>query len=218
MIAIAIAGGVAALVGGILYGMHLAEKKRTEAVRELAGRMSWKFEENPLVPGPLAGLEPFASGRRHRIRNRVIREREGDWVSAFDLHYMVQAGKHAKHYGQTLAEVAVPSGMPAFVVRPEHFGHRIAGALGMQDLDFAEYPAFSKLFLLRGPDEGGIRSLFTPPVVEFFEAHPGVGAACTGTRLYLYYSDRLAPPEELETRLEMIRELRRRLVGDAAAS
>ena len=95
-------------------------------------------------------------------------------------------------------------------MRAEHIGHRIAGVFGMQDIDFPERPEFSRRYLLRGSDEGGIRAVFTPTVQDFFEAYEGIGAASSGQRLYLWRGI-IAAPDEVETLMAMAIDLRRRL-------
>lgn len=202
--------GVVLLGGGVVYAAVQRERARTWQIGEVATRMRWTYEAAPALPPAIPGIEPFARGRRHRARNRVAHERGGEPAAAFDLGYITGSGQHAQRHSIGMAQLPLTRAVPVFAVRPEHLGHRLAGALGMQDIDFAERPRFSTLFLLRGPDEAAIRTAFTPAVLEFFEAHPGLGAASTGRELFVWQPARVAP-EHLETFLAMAGELRRRL-------
>lgn len=201
---------VAVFMGGAIWLAKQMEAKRRAAVAALATRMGWQFEPQPAMP-PIVGLEPFSGGRSHRTLNRVTSQRTGEPVSTFDFYYITGSGKNSHHHSLTVAEIALPQPIPAFSLRPEHFGHRIAGVFGMQDLDFPDRPAFSKTYLLRGADEYGIRGLFTHDVLDFFEAHPGLGVVTTGNQLYLWHGS--LKPEQWEGFMSLLAELRDRLVG-----
>jgi hypothetical protein len=205
-------GAVALLTGGIAYVAYVQEKKRTQEMAALAAGMGWGFEAEPGLPPGLAGVEPFGHGHSHRVRNRITRSRGDTQVAVFDFFYTTGRGKSRKNHRNTVTHLPLPVVTPVFSVRAEHFGHRIAGVFGMQDIDFPEYPAFSQRYLLRGTDEPAIRRAFNPAVVEFFEAHTRLGASCSGRDLFVWL-DGLAPTAEIETRMEMALELRRRLVA-----
>jgi hypothetical protein len=205
-------GAIALFVGGMVYIGNVQQKRRTQAMGAFAGQMGWEFEENPPLLPELTAAEPFSSGRSHRMRNRLTRRHADETVSAFDFFYTTGGGKNAQHHRLTVVRLPLTAGTPPFSVSAEHFFHRIAGVFGMQDIDFPEYPTFSKRYLLRGPDEAAVRRAFRPQVVEFFESVEGIFATSNGRDLFLWAAG-LAPPTEIEGRLEMAFELRRRLVA-----
>jgi hypothetical protein len=208
-----ILGGIAAFTGGIVYLAHVQQKKRTLEMGTLASGMGWGFEEAPQLPPVLRQLEPFRSGHSHRVRNRISRSGQGEPVAVFDFFYTTGGGKSSQRHRQTVAHVPLQRDLAQFSVRPEHLGHRIMGALGMQDIDFPEYAGFSQRYLLRGPDEVAIRHAFSQSVIEFFEGHTGLASSCSGPDLFLWM-DGLAPAAEIETRMAMAAELKRRLAGE----
>ena len=54
-------------------------------------------------------------------------------------------------------------------MKPEHFFHRVGEFLGAKgDIDFEEFPEFSKQYLLKGNDELGVRSTFSNDMLHFF--------------------------------------------------
>jgi hypothetical protein len=199
----------AILVTIYLVAEHQAKKRRL-AISSLATQSGWRFQGEPPMP-LLPGVEPFSDGRRHEALNRVTRDPEGDPVSAFDFNYTTGSGKNSHRHRLTVAEIGLPTGVTHFCVRQEHFGHRIAGVFGMQDIDFPGRPEFSGRYLLRGPDEFGIRAIFTNDVLGYFEERSGVGAACSTGRLFLW-RNRL-PPERLAGLMDEVTDLRDRLVG-----
>jgi hypothetical protein len=207
--------GALVFTGGIIYVANLQKKRRTQEMSVLASQMGWTFEEEPAVPAELRELEPFRTGHSHRMRNRLTRRRQEQTVEAFDYFYTTGGGKNAHHHRMTVVKVPLPETYPVFSVRGEHFGHRIAGIFGMQDIDFPEYPAFSQRYLLRGADEPAIRRAFSRDLIEFFEAHTedAIAAACGGRDLYVWMNG-LTQPAAMEMRLEMALELRRRLTNE----
>jgi carbonic anhydrase len=211
-------GGVIALVAagaaGIVYLNRLQKAQRIAELGGLASRMGWTFDPAPETPAALEGLEPFKSGHSHRMGGRLTRVRGEDPAVAFDFYYTTGGGNNATHHRQTVVQLPLPGGVPPFSVRPEHFGHRIAGVFGMQDIDFPEYPVFSQRYLLRGADEPAIRRVFRQTVVEFIEAHHHLHVTSSGPDLFVWLEG-LAPAAEIETRMEMAIELRRRLTPAA---
>ena len=86
-------------------------------------------------------------------------------------------------------------------MRPEGFLDKIGGALGFQDINFDTHPEFSKLFVLKGPDETAIRSYFAPTVLEYFEGHAGNSLEGSGQTMFFYRSSVCRKPEELKDML-----------------
>ena len=58
-------------------------------------------------------------------------------------------------------------GLPEMLIYPEKFFHKVGSLLGMQDIDFEEWPEFSRKFLVQG-DEWGVRRLMDKDITKFF--------------------------------------------------
>lgn len=71
------------------------------------------------------------------------------------------------------------------VTRPEHTFHKIISAFGYQDIDFGNRPTFSSKYLLRGPDEQGIRNLFIDALLGFYEMNEGTSTDGGGSQLFI---------------------------------
>jgi hypothetical protein len=69
--------------------------------------------------------------------------------------------------------------------------------MGYQDIDFESNPAFSKKYLLRGPDDAAVRSAFTMRVLMFFEAEEGLCVEGDGRALIVYRHSTRVKPEAL---------------------
>ena len=64
------------------------------------------------------------------------------------------------------------------------------------DIDFDDYPQFSKRYLLRGPDEQAIRQSFTGDVIHFFEQlDEKWNIEAAGDRLIVYQRGKRLKPD-----------------------
>ena len=78
-------------------------------------------------------------------------------------------------------------------MRPENLGDKIVGWFRGNDIDFDTHPEFSKRFLLNGEDETAVRNLFTPQVMEYFEAKKTLSAEAIGQTLLIYRQGKVPP-------------------------
>jgi hypothetical protein len=190
-----------AAVAAIVSLFYYLERKRTEEMGLAAERLGFSFSIVP-EPGLLEGLRSFrlfSQGRSRRIRNVLRRHVDHIQITLFDYRFTTSGGKHNRTHDQTvgLFETARLE-LPAFALRPEHVFHRLAGALGYQDIDFEQDPAFSEAVLLQGRDEDQIRSLFDRNLLAYFARHPGVCTEGEGSRLVFYRQERRVDPAQLE--------------------
>lgn len=189
-----------AVVAAIVADYRM-EKKRTEEFRAIAGRLGLQFvgESAPDQMAQWNGLHLFDQGRSRSIRNLLQGEVEGSRVAVFDYRFTVGSGKNSHTYRQTVCAFEdARLQLPGFELRPESFWHRIGGLFGYQDVDFEEQPEFSKRYLLRGSDEGGIRALFRRDILEHYETREGLCTEAKGARLIVYRAAKRVPTAEVE--------------------
>jgi len=203
--AILLAIAAAAVVGAGLFFRHRMQKKRAEAMERIAGELRLVFtpEGDETVMSEHSALHLFLQGRSKKIRN-LIRGTVRDLnVSIFDYQYTTGAGKHQHTWSQTVISLQ-PQGrnLPAFTMRPENVFHKLGSMMGYQDIDFESNPVFSKKYLLRGPDDAAIRSVFTSRVLTFFESEPGLCVEADGRKLIVYRHSVRAKPEVLRESVE----------------
>jgi len=74
--------------------------------------------------------------------------------------------------------------------------------MGYQDIDFEISPGFSKKYLLRGPDDAAIRSVFTSRALIFFESEPGLCVEADGRKLIVYRHSVRVKPELIRESVE----------------
>lgn len=114
----------------------------------------------------------FSQGRSKKIKNMLISvdgEEKLD-TRVFDYRYVTGHGKSTRRHNQTVFYLhSEKLGLPHFMLRPENFFHRVGKFLGMpDDINFEEYPEFSKKYLLKGEQEDAIRSAFKDDLLHFF--------------------------------------------------
>ena len=66
---------------------------------------------------------------------------------------------------------------------------------GAKDIDFDNFPEFSKRYLLRGPDEQRIRDFFTNDTLRFFEQlKQKWSIEANGDRIVIYHRAKRSKP------------------------
>jgi len=179
---------------------HYRERERRDRLQAAAQTLGFSFqpEVDTGLLGSLSHLALFSQGRSKKINNVMRKMVAGVDVTLFDYRYTTGSGKHSDIRSQTV--LLFQSGrldLPAFVLRPEHVFHRLAGALGYQDLDFEAYPVFSQTYLLQGPDEAGIRDLFSDPVLAYYSRHTGLSTEGQGQLLVYYRARKRVDPAQI---------------------
>lgn len=206
--------GALALLGAIVYLAVQQQKKRTAAMKAVADRLGWGFQEKApmqVIPGPERfGL--FSEGRSRTIRNFFAGEMDGMRAAVFDYSYTVGSGKHQQTWNQTVVYLdAGTLDLPSFSLRPENVFHRIATVFGYQDIDLQSRPDFSRKYLLRGPDEGAVRAAFQDDVMEFYEQRPKCCSEAQGQQLFFWRAGKIVPPEQVPALIDEGRHLLARL-------
>ena len=199
-----IIAGVIALIAVIAYVGYLVEKKRTEALKGVAEELGFEFFPKDVgLLRELEGFHLFTQGHSKRITNLMRGEAGGLAVEIFDYRYITGGGKSSQTWKQTVLCFRLDGpDLPSFSLRPENFFHRIGAWFGYQDINFEDYPGFSKSYLLRGPDEKEIRELFTDRVLAYYEGRPGLSTEGGGDRLLFYRHNKRVDPQKVHAFLE----------------
>ncbi len=185
----AIAAGLA-FVG---YSL-LAEKKRREAMSELARGLGLSYSET-LDARDQSRFQYFqlaSQGRSfgRRASNVIVADSGELRMVLFDYQYKTSSGKNSHTHRQSVVMVACPAlGVPEFAISPEGFFDRILAVFGSKDIDFDEDKTFSDRFLLQGPDESRIRSFFDAARRDAFAAHADLHLQCRENS-FLFYRPR----------------------------
>jgi hypothetical protein len=205
VIKLAFIGGFLAVVGLIILGRVVYERRRRAALVMAADDLGFTYDRSGTPRcRPLAHVELFRKGRRRRSFNLVAGAIEDIDVELFDYRYTTGSGKNSSTYNQTVCAMRIPGrDLPAFELRPESVFTRIASAMGFQDIDFDTHPEFSRRYVLRGKSEESVRMLFTDDRLRFFEGFTDKLAIEGGGEWILIYRHRQRTrPDKLSQLME----------------
>jgi len=192
------------IIAGILKVSNHYNQKRASALENVAESLKMSFkakDEKDIFRYSLAHLALMDKGRKssRKALNIFTGTENGLAINMFDYNYAEGTSSDVAHYKQTVAVFKSESfNLPVFSMGPENFLHRIGAKLGMQDIDFEDYPQFSKQYLLEGENEAAIRSFFTPSILDFFTQNKDWNVEGHGQYLVLYKSCVKLEPEEME--------------------
>lgn len=201
MIAVPIVVGAISLIGAIVVIAIRLDKKRTEELAAIAGRMNFTFskEASPHLLRTVEHFKLFSAGHSKKIRN-VFTGKAGDLdVSVFDYRYTTGGGKNSHTWRQTVMLFESDGlAFPQFALRPENVFHKIGQVFGYEDIDFATHEEFSKRYLLRGADEQAVRATFGGDALSFYETDRTLSTEANGRQLIHYRMGKRMRPDQIE--------------------
>jgi hypothetical protein len=193
------------LISAILFFFvvyHIVqEKKRVEKLSSLAQSLGFTYSQTVSsdIQNEISGFKLFNQGHSKQYRNLLVEQKNDLKVVFFDYHYTTGSGKNRSSHNQTVAYFTSDQlRLPAFVLCPENLFHKIGALVGYDDIDFREYPEFSKKFLLKGPDEQAIRDYFTDSIVHFMENRTNYTIEASGERLIIYIKEKKLSLKNME--------------------
>jgi hypothetical protein len=215
LVALVIVAVIAAVVL-IIVLVRRAERRRSEALEQVASEWGLVFEARPDVEllTSQGDLPLYSHGRARRARNMLSGRLGDDEIKVFDYQYTTGGGKEQHTHVQTVAVFPrALRGFPDMQLSPENVFHRIGQAFGYQDIDFESNPDFSARYLLRGADETAIRAALRPDVLAFFEANLGWTVEVRSGTAGVYRSGKRTKPEDVRDFAEEAHAILRQLGG-----
>lgn len=209
---ILLVAGTAVLVGVILFVTTRRRRARDEAVRAWTARHGWTRGEAD--PGDLFRTHLFSTRRRGgKCRNVHALRSDGLQQLLFEYSFLENTGNSTHRVRQTVLamrrdEPGAEERWPAFELRPEKFGDRVASVFGKGDIDFDHRPEFSRKMLLRGEDEPAIRRLFDATRMRFFEQNAAWSVESDGEWLVVYRARHECKPDEMDAFVTDARRIR----------
>ena len=198
-----IGGIVIVIIGGILYSMYAA-KKRREDMQEAADSLGLTFfpDGDAALLNRLSAFKLFNQGRSQKMRNLIQGDSGEVKIAVFDYEYTTGSGKNAQTHHQSVVALQSPDLVcPDFSMRPEGMFDKIGSALGFQDIDFESHATFSSNFVLQSSNEKAIREYFTPSLLEFFESKLGVSVEAHSGTMFFYRAKQRVKPREIKDNL-----------------
>lgn len=193
-------------IGALMFLIvRAAEQQRRDQLQAVASRIGFVFSAraDASLWGRVSGLSLCSKGHGRTAHNAMHRRIHDIDVTLFDYRYTTGSGKHHQIHHQTVALFETDRlRLPRFTLCPQHFFHRIATALGSQDINFEAHPVFSESYRLQGPDEEGIRRLFDEETLLYYTRHPDLHTEGDGRRLIVYRARSRVDPQQMEAFLQ----------------
>lgn len=104
--------------------------------------------------------------------------------------------------------VHMPAGVtiPDFALEPESMHTKLSELVGGNDIDFKDFPDFSKRYYLRGFDEAAVRQFFNFHVISFFEGNQELHVEAYNNNLLIFKNRGLMSSAEIESIVKVGRE------------
>jgi len=142
---------------------------------------------------------PIQQGNKIRFEENILSKyADIGKVEIADMSVVAstQTGSQETHVTVVhISETDLP--IPDFALEPESFGTKFSELIGGKDIDFAQFPDFSRKYYLRG-EETAVREFFTEPVIRFLENREEIHIECHKHRLLLYKKMDLLDQAEIE--------------------
>jgi hypothetical protein len=202
---IIIIGGIAVFIILIITVSAHFEKKRTEALMNIALSMNLKFakKDDEGLQSGLGNFKLFSRGHSKKITNIMKGEIDNISMIIMDYRYTTGHGKHSHTYNQSVILFSCNDlQLPHFTLSPESFFHKIGSMLGFKDINFNTHPVFSSKYLLKGSEENSIKSVFNHGVLDYFSNNHGLSVEGISNSLIVYRTSKRLKPEEIRSFLE----------------
>lgn len=202
--------GFLVLIALIVWVTILMGKRRTKALKRLAGTMDFSFldefqDKDDEILKSLSHLDLFSPMAKQGAWD-FMRRQDGD-LSITIMDHRLTSGSSSKPGNvseQTVIVFRSPSlNLPRFTLRDEDLGFKIATALiGLKDINFDSHPAFSKRFHLHGKDEEAIRNLFNHQVLSYYESKHALLTDGSGDSLVVFRKGKTVAVDDISAFLD----------------
>jgi len=137
----------------------------------------------------------FNRGYARRWRYEISGQYNGVAFTAFQYDYTISTGRSSSTYRHAMLKWKSNRPLPQFTLGPETFFTRIGDVLGFHDIDFADDPAFSSSYRLKGADEDAVGAFFSSAMRQQLSSVPGQHAAGADSVLFWWRDGGLPAPE-----------------------
>jgi len=203
------------IVIGAIYSA-IAQRKRREALFELAQRLNLNFDAatDRSIAGRFGFLKQLAQGENRYATNVLSGIYRGNKILAFDYHYETHSTDSKGHpqtqdYWFSLFILTLPASFPDLTIRRENFFIKVAEVFGYQDIKF-ESAEFSKAFCVRSPDKKFAYDVCNTRMMEYLLANRDLSIEIENEVIALAFNARLSV-EQIEFNLQRLIEIRSRL-------
>jgi MFS superfamily sulfate permease-like transporter len=180
--------------------------KRQISLQKLATILDWEYRSE--LTSDTKELERFDYFKTKIVNyqyNELISK--DDQFHLFDLSYTEGAFIAKEDIKASFLLVELSYSIPEFILDRENFLGGLNEVTSYDDIDFSEFPDFSRRFFLGGEDPESIRTLFNQELTFFFESHQYYRVESIGNSLLIKRRNRLSSIQEVKSLLAFSNEL-----------
>ena len=180
------------------------EKKRRKELEEIGKTLGLTYSYNPTVDifTICSDFKIFQTNYWREVKNTLKGTINEVAYTFFDYSYHTQVTSGSGSPITLIVGLAEFKNitLPQLSLSAECFLHRWEEKLGRQkDIDFADYPEFSKNYLLKGEDPDKIKGLFKHKLIRFFETHDeSISMEAIGNKLVLFVDRELTSTKKTQ--------------------
>ena len=200
--ALIIAGLAIALLAilgkAILAILQLQRKKR---LRKIADDLGLIFIEdgNHALFSSISDFQLFSVGRKGKCSKMICGETDELTIGIFDYTYVAGSGESTKRYAQSVIALSSEQiAIPQFNLRPQRILDKLISVLGIKDIEFENYPEFSRIFFVQSNDEQGVRDFFDSEWIDFLTRFKGFSIQGRDGALIFYKSNKKVHPNQIK--------------------
>jgi hypothetical protein len=174
--------GAAALIGSLVWFCLKLNAERREGLAAVGAQLGLAFfpQGNEGLTAAWSHLDFLSHGHYREVTNllhgQVNHQGNEVTVAIFDYKYsMGQAnprskGNYSNIFVQSVLLFYNPAlNLPSFILRKEQLHHKLCDWVGNVDINFPDFPDFSKRYRLFGEQPHAVEAFFQPNVLKFYE-------------------------------------------------
>ncbi len=192
---------------------------RQKRLKDLAYENGWTYREQADWNASYLQNFQFFDSRPIEYKANIISASYPDTDVRWELCDITfdEGALLAKEVYRTTVEIIfIDKPMPKFVLEREGFFDMIFGTVlafsGQRDIDFPEYPLFSRKFVLMGKDEDALKEFFTVNLVRFLEQEDIYHIESNGQALLVFRSLHVSKSQNIEQMVRFSGELVRCII------
>ena len=167
-------------------------------LKKTAEKNEWRFFPNKTISfKDFVGFNFSKNSKIVHAQNIVSGTYEGVRMIYSEIIYDQSLDTKSADSKLSAVIIKTPTDLPIFILNREGFFERLTDVVQPRDIDFEEYPSFSKQFVLNGPNEKAIRSFFHPGLIRKIEAYPHFHIESNGKAIILYRFDKANDDESV---------------------
>ena len=155
------------LIAAALIGLPLLGRKYgISRERSLARRLGFSFHPKapPGFSRRLGGFSLLRGEGRSPVSRLMLRSEKGRNLAVFIIQHPRRRGARVPTTLRVFFADSASLKLPYFRMAPESIPDYIQK---IPDIDFDRHPAFSRRYLLQGESAEKVRSVFTPPLLDY---------------------------------------------------